>query len=473
MKGDSSDIFPFPPPGLTKRGTRTTERSQKTPTKGPSSSSEDKDSRRLHDVDADRSVLGSILLKPELMPLVAASLRPFGKSAFYQPTHQVVWSAALAVYDTGSPPDPVLVAGQMPSHGWTRPEPPIMALGQLTDFVKSTANIEHYLAVTMRSAALREAVSAAESYTRGANLNGPSTLKQIGELINRLNVAQRNAQAAKMASEKLAESKEAFLKMVREVMGGEVILRDIMTGIRSVDNLVGGFGRGDLSIIAARPGVGKTTLACNIAINEAERGKSVLLYSFEMSKQELMLRLGAIQGRYDMGIIGPGGDEAAYRKVASAIEELSAMPIYLVESMKPVAEIMEQSLREHSAAHGNPDILIVDYLQLMRSVQKTDNRNQEIGLISRMLKELAREFNCVVIALSQFRRLQTQQPQLDDLKDSGSIEQDADSVLFLHYKSHEDPSRIVLNVDVAKNRHGETGTTQVMFLRGKQVIKDL
>lgn len=434
---------------------------------------EESDSRRLHDQEADRAVLGSILLKPDLMPLVVVALRPFGTGAFYNPAHQVIWKAALAVYDAGEPPDPVLVAGQMPCHGWTHEQHPIVALGQLTDKVPTTANVQHYLAVVMRSAALREGVSACRSYADGASLNGAGTLKQLGDVRNKLDVAQRNAQAVRMAAEKVSDSSEAFLKRIQQVMSGVLIMRDINTGIRGIDRIVGGFGRGNLSIVAARPGIGKTTLACNMTINQAAAGKKVLFYSFEMSREELLLRMGAIQGRYHMDTVGPGGDEAAYKRVEESMVQLGAMPIYIVESLKPMVETLEVSLREHAAAHGPPDIVVVDYLQLMYASAKTDNRNQEVSTISRRLKELAREYGAVVVALSQLRRGDNKIPQLNDLRDSGAIEQDADSVLFLYYNSHRNAHEIVLNVDVAKNRHGDTGTSQVMFLRGKQVMIDL
>jgi replicative DNA helicase len=224
--------------------------------------------------------------------------------------------------------------------------------------------------------------------------------------------------------------------------------------------------------------MGKTALAVNLACNNLRSGRSVLFFSFEMTAQQILERLVGCWGMIAVkNILGHYGKETL-AQIQKAGEEIAQKPFYVAESMKPSLESLEQVLVQHAAKFGPPDLVVVDYLQLMTSMRRFDNRNQELSHISRGLKTLAMKAKLPMLVISQLRRSSqhntVKNPQIDDLRDSGAIEADADAIILLGLETITNAGNdVILKLNVAKNRHGQAGVCQVKFRQNVQHIQDV
>lgn len=351
----------------------------------------------------------------------------------------------------------------------------------LINAVPTAIHVEHYARIVERTSVLRKLIRAAGQI---AQIAYEETTEDIGEVIDRaeqviFSVAERRAQRDLVAVRSLmgdVVDRIDFLYHHR----GEIL--GVPTGFKLLDKMLGGLQRSDLIILAARPGVGKTSMAISLAQNAARKyGKRVAVFSLEMSNEQLVqrmlsaetgidsqrLRLGEIQG------------EEEWHKLMEAAGALSDAPIFIDDTPAVSAMELRTKARRLYAEH-DLDLIVVDYLQLMQGDRRSENRVQEISAISRGLKGLARELNVPVLALSQLSRAvetrQDKRPILSDLRESGSIEQDADVVLFIYREemyNEETEKQNIADVIVAKHRNGPTGSVSLFFRKELTQFRDL
>jgi replicative DNA helicase len=421
-------------------------------------------------LEAEQSVLGAILIDRDTINEIAEFLRP---EDFYRQAHGMIFRAMLDLFERRDPVDIVTVAEALERSANLDAAGGRAYLSTLSNQTPTAVHAVQYARIVERKAVLRNLIGAAGRIA-GIGYEDPA---EIQEAIDR------------------AES-ELFSVSNRRVTAGFALLKDLLhtaydrldylhahrgeisgvrTGFADLDSLTTGLQKSDLVIVAARPSVGKTSFALNIAEHAAVRdGRSVGLFSLEMSKEQLVLRLLSSVANIDSQRLRTGFlEELDFARIAPAMNDLSEAPLYIDDTPNISAMELRTKARRLQAEAGL-DLVIVDYLQLMQATTTTRdaNRVQEVSEISRGLKALARELNVPVIALSQLSRQpemrESKEPRLSDLRESGAIEQDADLVVFLwrdKERAQEDGETDgeVVNVKLAKHRNGPTGEIQLWF----------
>ena len=421
-----------------------------------------------HDLDAETSVLGSILIEPLSIAKVLQFLHP---EDFYRENNGQMYRAALDLFAAGEPIDNVTLASQLQSMGLLERVGGRTQLASMQSAVPTAANIEFYGRIVKEKACKRRLISA------GGNIAGFGYDDSV-EAEDAINRAQslvfgvaddRDQRELARLYDLLGPAMERISILMESGQG----VVGIPSGFHDLDRMTGGFKASDLVIIAGRPSMGKTSLALNLGLYAAlEAKKSVAIFSLEMSKEQLTERLLTEQAQIDAQRLHRGLlTEAEYDRVSNALGPLGEAQIYIDDT--PVMDELTMQLKARQAKmRHNIDMIVIDYLQLMHGRSRgDDNRVQEVSAISRALKGLARELRIPVIALSQLSRAPEQRPDkrpiLSDLRESGSIEQDADVVMFLfrpeYYKSDEKPG--IAEVHLAKHRNGPTGTIELKFRR--------
>jgi replicative DNA helicase len=425
-----------------------------------------------HDLDAEQSVLGGILIDP---PAISLVLEVINSHHFYKREHQVIFESMLSLYDKRQPVDIVTLGAQLTEDGKLKEIGGTKYLSQLIEAVPSSANIQHYARIIKSQFVKRSLVTMSSRMVEKAYEN-------TGEVKDLLNEAEREIFSLSQSylHQDFVSLKDivgdTFDRLEEFKKNGEGI-RGIPTGYKDVDAKLAGLHDSNLIILAARPGIGKTTFAVNIAINAALKQKTpVGIFSLEMSKEELVDRLLVGQADIDAWKLKTGrlsDDEIS--ALTQAMGELSEAPIYIDDT--PGASILElRSKARKLKIEKGLKLLVVDYLQLIDPGKRIENRSQEVSYISQNLKNLARELKIPVIALSQLSRAiehrGEKRPQLADLRESGAIEQDADIVMFLYYENESDDlldqGKKMIKLFVAKHRNGSTGEIDLMF-RGDRV----
>ncbi len=426
-------------------------------------------------LEAEKSVLGAILLDEEsLLPV----LEIITAQDFYTPIHTIIFDAITKLFEAQQAIDVLTLASFLKKKKKLKTIGGSAYLSELVEFVPSSAHVKEY-AQLIRETAIRRSMIAFSTYLREVAYQEE---KPIDELLDKaeakfFDVTENNIQRDFVhVSELLEESYEK----AEELSKNPDAIRGIPSGFKSVDNVLGGFHDSDLVILAARPSVGKTSLALdfmrNIAIKEK---KNVGFFSLEMSNLQLMDRLLAMQigvGLWDLRMWKLKDD--AFSKLADAMGVLSESGIYIDDT--PGLSILEMRTKARKLKmEKGVDLIIIDYLQLMEGRNK-ESRVQEVSEISRFLKQLARELNIPVIALSQLSRAVEQRtekiPQLSDLRESGSIEQDADVVMFIHREELYNPDTDragIADLIIAKHRNGPTGRIELFFHKEQASFKEL
>lgn len=414
--------------------------------------------------EAEMSVLGAVLLNYEKLNEVASQLKT---EDFYITDNQEIYDVLLYMYNLGKTIDIVTVIDELKARGVYDKVGGKEYLIQLLDVVPTATNVMSYVKIVEEKGNLRKLMIAADeilsmcmdqkddaknimdlseqkiySILQGRSLKGFATIKEvILETYDRL--------------QKLSKDKDAFL--------------GTPTGFRDLDHFLVGLNNSDLCLIAARPGMGKTSFALNIAQNVAQkRNKGVAIFSLEMSKEQLITRMLSSEALVDSLKLRTGElDHEDWTRLAAASGVLSAAPIYIDDSSGVNVVEMKAKCRRLK----NLGLVVIDYLQLMQGVRRTDNRVQEISEITRGLKIMAKELDVPIICLSQLSRgpesRTDKRPMLSDLRESGAIEQDADSVLFLYRDDYYNPDtekRNICECIIAKNRHGSTGKMEMQWL---------
>ena len=420
-----------------------------------------------HDQEAEQSVLGAILIDPTSVSMASQTLNP---KHFYYRENQLIFEAMLSLFQDNEPIDILTLANQLKKQKAFKDIGGKAYLSQLVEIVPTSANIEQYAKVVKDSAVKRSLISLGSDLVRQA-------FKEEGGVNDLLNIAERDIFALSQESIRrqfipVKDLLTASYEQLEKIMKSGVGMRGLPTGFAHLDNKLAGLNPSNLVIIAARPGIGKTTFALNIANYLClEEKKTVGFFSLEMSKEELVDRMLVMEAQIDSWKLKTGklnDDEMtrltqAYGRLADANLFIDDTPALSITEMRTKARKLQ--------IEKKLDLIIMDYIQLADPGRKTDSRVQEVSYISQGLKNIARELQVPVIAISQLSRAVEQRggkkPQLADLRDSGAIEQDADIVMFL-YRVEEDEELLpegkrTLKCLIAKHRSGPTGEFDFIF----------
>lgn len=416
-----------------------------------------------YSMEAEQSVLGSMLIDPRCIPTVMEMLR---QEDFYSESHQRLYEAIQRMFLEGRSVDPVTVLDELKGMG-LREQFPREFLLQLVEMTPHAANVEDYAKIVRSKSMLRE-------------------LQQVGAEIVELTRAEED-DADTVAD--LAEQKVYAVRQGREIQGltplnsaiQEVYanldelassggkLPGLPTGFSMLDQYIGGLNKSDLILLGARPGMGKTAIALNMAMSAARKsGKTVVIFQLEMSSAQLATRLLSSEGMIDSKKLRMGNlSDDDWQRMAEATQSLGGMKVLIDENSGITVPEMQAKCRRVN----DLGLIVIDYLQLMHAPRRTDNRVQEVAEISRSLKIMAKELNVPVLCCCQLSRgpegRQDKRPMLSDLRESGSIEQDADIVLFLYrddYYNEDSEKHNIAECIIAKNRHGETGKVELRWM---------
>lgn len=432
-----------------------------------------------HNVEAEASLLGAILIDTDAIVKIADKI---SVDDFYDPRHARIYEALRTLYEKRSAIDVLTLADQLSGAGFLEMVGGPSYLTELTNFVPTATHVEQYAEIVAQKALRRRLIAtSADMVTLGRD-ESKSLQELIEEAEARLfEVSQQHVKQSVVSLETvLAESFERLDDLHKD----KNKLRGVPTGYRDLDNILAGLQRSDLFILAARPSMGKTAFVLNLAHQIATKAhETVLIFSLEMSKEQLVDRLLAMESGVDAWSLRTGKlSDNDFEKLAEAMGTLSEAKILIDDT--PGITVSDLRTKARREAHsGELGLIVVDYLQLMSGggrYASEGNRVQEISEISRGLKGIARELNVPLVALSQLSRSVESRspkiPQLADLRESGSIEQDADVVAFLYREDYYEPEserQNIMDVLIKKHRNGPTGGVELYFDREKQRIRSL
>ncbi|WP_102335228.1 replicative DNA helicase [Salimicrobium jeotgali] len=430
-----------------------------------------------HNIEAEQAVLGAVFLEPSAMTTAAEHLLP---EDFYRASHQRIFEVMLGLSDRGEPIDLVTVTTALSNNRTLEEIGGVSYLSDIANSVPTAANISYYTDIVSEKSTLRQLIRTATEIVT----NGYAEEDDIEDVLNQaekeiLDVSQRkNSQAFKNIKDVLID----VYDNIEQLHQSDGNITGIPTGYRDLDTITSGFQRNDLIIIAARPSMGKTAFALNIAQNVGgQTGENVAIFSLEMGADQLVSRMLCAEGNIDAQRLRTGKMESDdWNKLTMAMGSLSNAGIYIDDTPGVRVNEIRSKCRRLKQEHGIGMILI-DYLQLIQgSGNSRENRQQEVSEISRSLKGLARELNVPLIALSQLSRgvesRQDKRPMMSDLRESGSIEQDADIVGFLYrddYYDQESENQNIIEIIIAKQRNGPVGNVELAFVKEYNKFVDL
>ncbi|MDI6733899.1 MAG: replicative DNA helicase [Patescibacteria group bacterium] len=420
------------------------------------------------DLEAERSVLGAIMLDKNAIIKVADCLRPID---FYHPAHQKIYDATIELFEKGEPIDLLTVSHKLKSKKQLKEIGGADYLTELVSSVPTSAHVDRYAEIVREKRVRRDLIEASSQINEQAldHRDFETLLDNVEQKIFSIAGTSR-PQKFIQVKEELAEAYERLEKLHRGEKGG---LRGIPTFFPQLDNLLSGLQRSDFIIVGARPSFGKTTLALDIARQAAINGKIVGVCSLEMSREQIIDRIIASQAQIPLWRLRTGrlNDELEFALVQQALEELSKAPLFIDDTPSPNILQMRSMARRLQIEHGL-DLLIIDYIQLINPRTNSDNIVQQVTETSRGLKALARELNIPVLAVSQLSRdvdkREVKIPRLSDLRESGSLEQDADVVIFIYRKDREridipEEEQNIAEIIIAKHRNGPVGSIKLRF----------
>ena len=423
-----------------------------------------------HSLEAEQAVLGGLMLAPDAMDKVADKL---GEDDFYRKDHRLIWRAIAELANKGMPCDAVTLGDWFDANGMAELVGGASYLIELANSTPSAANIAAYADIVREKSVLRQLIDAGTAITEDGYRPEGKSVQEVMELAEQrvFKIAESGARGKKDIVSMRTAVSEAF-RLLSQRYENRGQLTGVSTGFTDLDELTSGLQPSDLIIVAARPSMGKTAFALNIAEAAAMRGKkSVAVFSMEMSASQLAFRLISSLGRIHQSHLRTGDlAEEDWPRVTSAITMLSDAKIFIDDTpaMSPVE--MRSRARRLQREHGL-GLIVIDYLQLMQVPGNKENRATEISEISRGLKALAKELDVPVIALSQLNRSLEQRadkrPMMSDLRESGAIEQDADVIMFIYrdeYYNKESPDKGLAEIIIGKQRNGPTDTVKLAFL---------
>ncbi|MGA2259862.1 MAG: replicative DNA helicase [Acidobacteriota bacterium] len=421
-------------------------------------------------LEAERSILGAILIDDKAIHTAVETLR---KEDFYLESHRRIFEKMFALTADGTAIDLVTLKNELQRSDELESAGGAAYLASLTDGMPRAVNIEHYAQIVKEKSTLRRLIQISNEIMARSYQSEESAQEILGDMEKSIfEIASRQFLTGFAPIEPLIS---AVYKQIEEVANRKTLVTGVETGFVELDKLTAGLHPADLIIVAARPGLGKTSLCLNIAQFVAiKKMQSVGIFSLEMSKEQLVKRLLCAEAEIDSHRVNTGHlNREDWSKLSNAASVLSQVKIFIDDTAGMSIAEMRSKARRLSLEHGL-DLLIVDYLQLMSgSSQRIENRTQEISQISRGLKALAKEINVPVLAISQLSRAiemrrGDHRPQLSDLRESGSIEQDADVVMFIYREDALNPSEEnsgVAEIMISKQRNGPTGSFQLAFIK--------
>lgn len=421
------------------------------------------------DIGVEQAMLGAVMIKPEGMVEIVDVVHP---EDFYSEKHRLIFKTMLALYDKHEPIDIVSLSGQLKANKKLDAVDGSSYLAELINLTPSPTNLKYYAELVHKKSTLRKLIACADEisslgYNEADEIE--SVIDQAQQAVFR--ISSYTKRSFLKLKDTLAEAWERFDHLHKSKND----MRGLPTGFHDLDNKLAGLQKSDLVILAARPSMGKTSLAIDIARHVAcHQKKSVGIFSLEMSSQQLVDRLIAAESWVDAWRLRTGrlSEDEDFDRIRDALDRLAAAPLFIDDEPMNTITRMKAVARKLKLEHGL-ELIVVDYLQLMVPLRDRDSLVQQVTEISRSLKGLARELEVPVLALSQLNRAVEQRggkPRLSDLRDSGSIEQDADVVLFIHRedKYKEDSTRKnIADLMIAKHRNGPTGEIQLYFDESK------
>ena len=427
-----------------------------------------------HNLNAEESLLGAMLLSRDAVNTAAET--GIGVEHFYKPAHQHVFDAMRSLLTIGEPIDPVTVADELRRVGLLDEIGGLDFLLQLQNSTPVIGNVGRYAKIVLDTASLRRLIGVASEIAEIAYTEPDDVTKALDEVESRVFAVaeQRVVDSTKPLRELLEEASDELEKRFES----KVQLTGVPTGFADLDAKILGLQKSSLVIVGARPAMGKTAFALNVATNVAQKsGLPVLIFSLEMSHSELTMRILSSEAGVESSKLRTGNlSVSEWTLINNAIGRLDQQLIFLDDNPRVTVMEIRAKARRLKARYGGIGLIVIDYLQLM-SGSGAENRQLEVSEISRNLKILAREMEVPVMALSQLsRQLETRQdkrPQLSDLRESGSLEQDADIVMFLHRpemfrndkgEAAENAEKGIAEVILSKHRAGPTGTVKLVFL---------
>ena len=419
-----------------------------------------------HSLEGEQAVLGAMLIDPDCVKNVMDRLRP---GDFYLRQNREIFETILTMFNYSRPIDGITVFGEMEKAGLTDGNTRSY-LAQLMEITPTSANVMEYAAIVQDKALLRSVAQAAGEITALVQ----EGMGEAGEILEaseqKIYAIRRGRSAQEMVP--LGQVLPDVLDRLSEMSEHEDHLPGLSTGLSAIDQKITGLNNSDLILLAARPGMGKTSLALNVALNVAKGGGTVAVFSLEMSREQLAMRLLSSEALVENNRLRTGLlRETDWEKIAGAATVLNRLDVRIDDNpLLSVADMNAKCRRLDSLS-----LVVVDYLQLMTSAGGSnrggENRQQVVSDMSRMLKIMAKELNVPVICLSQLSRANEKRddkrPMLSDLRESGAIEQDADIVLFLYrddYYNEDSEKHNIAECIVAKNRHGETGKVELRWM---------
>ena len=426
-----------------------------------------------YNLEAEQAILGCVLIENEIMTALSDEMKV---QDFYDRRHQIIFSAMLNICKSQMQIDFTTLIAELQTKNQLIEAGGAVYLSSLIDAVYTTANINDYIQIVQDAALKRNVIAAATSIAEAgynANYDSAGYIDYAERLL--LDLAKRRRTEGFVPIETVLENVKNIM-LANRARDGE--LTGLSTGFEKLDEITLGLQKDNLIILAARPAMGKSAFAMNIAINAAtnnvkETGEpiSVALFSLEMSQEQIVQRMTAAQARVNLTNIQKGTlTQKEMLLVESANDDLAALNVYFCDQgTVTVADIRAKCRKQK--ANGGLDLVIIDYLQLINGSSKGGNRQEEVGNISRSLKQMARELGVPVIALSQVSRKledrEDKRPNMSDLRESGSIEQDADIIMFLYregyYNKNTEKVSNLTELIIAKNRGGVTGTLEFLF----------
>ena len=419
-----------------------------------------------HSIEAEQSVLGSMLMDREHIIVVLEILK---SDDFYNEAHKEIFESIYNLFDREEPVDLITLTEELKKRGTLDAIGGIPYINSLAEAVPVTANVRYYADIVQEKSILRRLIKSSEdiinmSFSTDTEV---STILETAEK-NIYDISQNRYQEGFTPIKKVLSD---TFDRIESLYENKRTIRGLTSGFIDLDRKLSGFQKSDLILIAARPAMGKSAFALNLAQNAAIKASaSVAIFSLEMSKEQLMLRMLAAESMVELNKIQNGHlDEKEWGKIAQAMIPLSQAKIYFDDTPGISVAEMRSKCRRLKLESGL-DLVLIDYLQLMEGDGRSENRQQEISSISRNLKIMAKELDCPVIALSQLSRAvelrADHRPILSDLRESGAIEQDADMVMFLYrdeYYYPDSDKKNIAEVIISKHRHGETGTIELLW----------
>lgn len=419
-----------------------------------------------HNIEAEQSVIGSMLIDKAAIAQAAEALKG---DDFYKDGHKVLFISIVDLFLKDTPVDMITLIEVLRSSGKLEAAGGITYITEICNSVPSTANLQSYIKIVADKSMLRKLIrSSTEIMEKSYN-----SQDNVDEVIDQAQKKMFDIAEKKNSSdfEPISSVLERGFVEIERLFNNKGAVTGVPTGFPELDAKTSGLQKGDMILIAARPSMGKTTFALNLAENAALRaGKSVAIFSLEMPKAQLSYKLLCSEANVDMLKLRTGNlDDSDWENIARASGPLAAAKIFIDDTAGVTVMEMRSKCRRLKMEHGI-DLIVIDYLQLM-SGSNSESRQQEVSEISRSIKAIAKEMECPVIALSQLSRAVEQRadhrPMLSDLRESGSIEQDADVVMFLYrdeYYNKETEDKNVAECIIAKQRNGPTGTVKLAWL---------